>query len=235
MYRVAVCEDEPNLRSGLCAQCGEILTGLEAEHEIVSFSSAEDLEAALMGGARFDLLCLDIFLGEKNGMELAQEVRKWDDQVSILFVTSSTEFLLEGYGVRPIQYLLKPVKREELEKVLRTDLRLNHQSCTVTLKANGKTTVLPWADIQYVESRNHGCVFHMLQGEQPFPIALAQVEQLLPKERFCRCHNSYLVNLAQIREATRREILRLDGGRLPIGRYYSEQFQSRFIRYLNNR
>ena len=235
MYRVAVCEDEPNLRAGLCAQCGEILTELEIKHEIVPFPSAEELETALTGGARFDLLCLDIFLEGRTGMELAQEVRKWDDQVSILFITSSTEYLLEGYGVRPIQYLLKPVKREELKKAILTDLRLNHQPRTVTLKGRGKTAVLPLADIRYAESQNHGCIFHMVQEDQSFALGLAQVEQLLPKNQFCRCHNSFLVNLVHIKEIAGREVVLTGGGRLPMGRRYAEQFQSEFIRYINDR
>lgn len=235
MYRVAVCEDEPNLLSGLCAQCREILSELETEHEVMPFSSAEALGAVLADGARFDLLCLDIFLAEQSGMELAQEVRKWDDQVSILFVTSSTEYLLEGYGVRPIQYLLKPVKREELKKAFLTDLRLNHQPRTVTLKVRGKTAVLPLADIRYAESQNHGCIFHMVQEDQSFALGLAQVEQLLPKNQFCRCHNSFLVNLVHIKEIAGREVVLTGGGRLPMGRRYAEQFQSEFIRYINDR
>ena len=235
MYRIAVCEDEPNLRSGLCARCREILGELETDHEVVPFPSAEELEAALTGGARFDLLCLDIFLEGRTGMELAQEVRKWDEQVSILFITSSTEYLLEGYGVRPIQYLLKPVKREELKKALLTDLRLNHPPRTVTLKARGKTAVLPLADIRYAESQNHGCIFHMVQEDQSFALGLAQVEQLLPKNQFCRCHNSFLVNLVHIKEIAGREVVLTGGGRLPMGRRYAEQFQSEFIRYINDR
>lgn len=235
MYRVAVCEDEPNLRSGLCAQCREILGELETEHEVVPFSSAEELGSVLANGARFDLLCLDIFLEGRTGMELAQEVRQWDDQISILFITSSTEFLLEGYGVRPIQYLLKPVKQEELKKVLLTDLRLNHQPRTVTLKTRGKTAVLPLADIRYAESQNHGCIFHMVQEDQSFALGLTQVEQLLPKNQFCRCHNSFLVNLLHIKEISGREVVLTDGGRLPMGRRYAEQFQSEFIRYINDR
>lgn len=235
MYRIAVCEDEPNLRAGLCAQCRDILGELETEHEVVPFSSAEDLGSALTDGAHFDLLCLDIFLVEQSGMELAHEVRKWDEQVSILFITSSTEFLLEGYGVRPIQYLLKPVKREELKKAILTDLRLNHQPRTVTLKVRGKTAVLPLADIRYTESQNHGCTFHMAGEDQAFALGLAQVERLLPRNQFCRCHNSYLVNLAHIKELAGREIILTDGARLPVGRRYAEQFQSEFVRYINNR
>lgn len=137
--------------------------------------------------------------------------------------------MLEGYGARPIQYLLKPVKQEELEKALQTDLRMNHRPSTVTLHISGKTAVLSLSDIRYVESRNHGCVFWMEQEERSFQISLTQAEALLPKAQFFRCHNSYLVNLAQIKEVTSREVL------LSNGRRYAEQFQRKFICYLNNR
>lgn len=232
MYRLAVCEDERDLREELCVLCREILTRLDVEHEITPFSSAEELSAALDGGARFDLLCLDILMSGRSGMELARELRERDEQTSILFVTGSTEFLLEGYGVRPIQYLLKPVKREELENAIRTDLRLNHRPQTVTLNVKGRTTVLPLSDIRYVESRNHGCVFHA-DGERFFALSLTQAESLLPKAQFCRCHNSFLVNMAQIRDVSAREVCLADGSRLTIGRRYSEQFQLEFVRYLN--
>ena len=114
MYEVAICEDEEVLRDGLCTQCSQILDDLKVEHTVSPYSSAEELESALSGGAVYSLLCLDILMDGKTGMELAQELRERDEKTSILFITSSTEFLKDGYSVRPIQYLLKPVKREEL-------------------------------------------------------------------------------------------------------------------------
>lgn len=162
MYRIAVCEDEPNLREGPCAQCREIMTGLGVEHEIVPFISAE-----------------------------------------------------------------------EPEEALQTCLHQNDQPETVSLQGGGKIAVLPLADIRYVESQNHGCVFYMVQGERPFPISLTQAEQMLQEDRFCRCHNGYLVNLAQIKEVVSREVLLFDGRRLPIGRRYAERFQRQFVSYLN--
>lgn len=233
MYRIAVCEDEPNLREGLCAQCREIMSGLDVEYEIVPFTSAEALEAALTDGERFDLLCLDILLTGKTGMELALELRKRDERTDVLFVTGFVEYALEGYKTNAVRYLLKPVKRPELEEALLTCLRRKDQPKTVTLRGGGKVTALSLEDIRYVESRNHDCVFHMIQGERSFSIPLIQVEQLLPKEQFCRCHNSYLVNLAQVKEVSGRTALLSAGGHLPIGRRYADQFQGKFIAYLN--
>lgn len=89
MYRVAVCEDERDARELICGLCREILTGLETEYTVSGFSSAEELAAALDGGERFELLCLDILMEGRTGMEMAQTLRAEDEQTSILFISSS--------------------------------------------------------------------------------------------------------------------------------------------------
>lgn len=233
MYRIAVCEDEDTQRAELCALCGELLTGMGTPHEILPFTTAEELEAALTGGAWFDLLCLDIHLPGKSGMELALEVRERDDHTGILFVTGSTEFLLEGYKTRPIRYLLKPVKREELAEALQAALRLRRRPRAAAVTAKGKIFAVSWEDIRYVRSKNHICIFYTAEGERRFPLSLTRAEAQLPAGRFCRCHNSYLVNLAQIGEVTNRAVILRDGGQLPIGRRYAEQFRAEFVRHLN--
>src|SRR5699024_2988928 len=119
---------------------------------------AEALEGALEAGASFDLLCLDIMLQDKTGVEMAQAFRTRDDQTSILLISSSREFLKEGYSVRPLQYLYKPVDPRELEEVLRTDLRLHRRAARLTLSLGGKTRVLPLSELLYVESQNHNAV-----------------------------------------------------------------------------
>lgn len=233
MYRVAVCEDEAVLRDELCAQCGQILDDLKVEHTISPFSSAEELESALSDGASYSLLCLDILLGGKTGMELAQKLRERDEKTSILFITSSAEFLKDGYEVRPIQYLFKPVSREELKRAIETDLRLYHRAKTVTFRAAGRTLVLPVEDILYAESRDHGTVLHTAHGEQFLSCSLSRTEETLPSESFCRCHNSFLVNFSHIREVSGRTVYLLEGGEVSIGRRYMAQFQNQFVRYLN--
>jgi len=159
----------------------------------------------------------------KTGMKLAQELRERDDRTSILFITGSTEFLKDGYSVRPIQYLLKPVSREDLEQAIKTDLRLYHQPRTVTFRVAGRTFVLPAEDILCAESRDHGSVLHTTHGEQFILCPLSQMQEYLPKDRFCRCHNSFIVNLFHIRRVSSRTICLTDGRDLSIGRRYDDR------------
>jgi len=85
MYRVAICEDERCQLNALCSLCREILTRKAVMHEVVPFSSAKALAAALEDGEQFDLLCLDILMTGQTGMELASELRRWDETRLVLY------------------------------------------------------------------------------------------------------------------------------------------------------
>lgn len=233
MYQIAVCEDDAAVREPLCRMCSEILEHMDISHEVTPFSNAEALESAMTAGARFDLLCLDILMDGKTGMELARQLRERDDKTSILFITNSEEFLREGYEVRPIHYLFKPVDREQLARALETDLRLHHRPDSVTIRAGASVTVLPLDELLYVESRDHLTVVKLEQGERSFRIRLSDMEELLPKDRFCRCHNSYLVNMRRISKLDRKGLVLENGEWVPIGRSYYKAAQEKLVRFLN--
>ena len=232
MYCIAICEDDTTLRGDLERLCHALLDDLAPEHSISAFATADALSQALSAGETFDLLLLDILMEGKSGMELAHEIRGRDDQVSIVFLTSSAEYLKEGYSVRPLQYLFKPVDQKELADALKTDLYLHHRPKTLTLRSGGMAVALHIDNILYLESRNHSVAFCMTNGEQLFRISLNKAEQLLPAERFCRCHNSYLVNMAHIAQTGRRELILFDGTRLPVSQSCRETINRRFVEFL---
>ncbi len=234
MYRIAVCDDEAAALEELCRFCDEDLNELGVEHRIVPFQSAKDLLNAMnTGEERFNMLCLDICMEGMSGMDLAVELRRRDDLVSIVFITASDAFLREGYAVHAMQYLDKPVDREALREVLRTDIRLNQTNRIVTLRRGSHTVALPIADVLYLESRDHGVYIHTSGGERFFSMSLTEAEKLLPSEHFCRCHNSFLVNMAAITEIGRHALTLKDERTIPVGRHYYEQTQLRLVRYLN--
>lgn len=141
--------------------------------------------------------------------------------------------MLDGYSVQPIHFLLKPVSRESLAAALRTDWRLNHKPKTAVLRIGSKTVSLAMADIRYIESYNHNIIVHQTEGDRTYFLSLTDFEKQMPRNQFCRCHNSYLVNMAYVEEIGRMELSLRGGGRLPVGRTYYKALQSAFIRYIN--
>lgn len=123
LYRVAVCEDEADVRAQISADCLEVLSSLGTYAQLSGFSSADELRAELAGGAdAFDLYLLDIQMEGTSGLELAQWLYDTGVRNRVIFITGSAEYALSGYSAHPLHYLLKPVGREELEGAMRLAL-----------------------------------------------------------------------------------------------------------------
>lgn len=168
-----------------------------------------------------------------TGIELARSLREKGNRVSIIFVTACEDYLSEGYGVQPIHFLLKPVRREALASAIHTDLKLNYIPKTVVVHIGNKLVHLSFSDIRYVESYNHSIVIHQSTCNSTYYFSLSDFEKQLPAGQFARCHNSYLVNLNEVREIGRTELSLQSGETLPVGRAYYKAFQSAFVRYIN--
>lgn len=234
-YRVALCEDDEAERRQIADMSRAFLSSAEPESEIVPFDSADALWRELdEKRSAFDLYLLDIEMKSgASGLDLARQLYSWGVRNRIIFITGSPEYAIHGYDVEPLHYLLKPVSAEALGAALRRALaRRGAQS--VVFQRGGKAVSIPLGDIRCLESRNHGVVIHLESGEQAFSMSLTEAERLLPAGAFCRCHKSYLVNLAWVERATHSGVLLKDGRRLPMSRTFYSDFQNAVVHRLNS-
>lgn len=231
-YRVALCEDEAAERGQIAGLCRDIFAALGVRAELVPFPSADALLASEAGGTAFDLYLLDIQMAGTTGLELARQLYRRGVRDKIIFLTGSAEHAIPGYDVEPLHYLLKPVDRARLEQALRRALEKRGMGA-VLFQWGGKTVPLPARSIRYLESRNHGVVAHLEDGERFFAMPLTQAEKLVPAGMFRRCHISYLVNLSYVRHASHAGVVLTDGQRLPMSRTFYSEFQKAVVHRLN--
>lgn len=234
-YRIAICDDDPLLRERNLMLCREILTEHEIPYTITEFSSAEELEEKMETEKDpFDLLLLDIEMKELSGMDLARRLRARRNRIGIIFISGYEEYLPIGYQVQPIHFLIKPVERRQLEEALMADWEMNHRQQTVMLQKGSRILSLSLPDVLYIEAgANHSVRIIRQSGEIQFSSTLTYLTQMLPGDRFARCHNSFLVNLEHAREIEKKQLYLDDGSVIPIGRKYYKEFQSALICYLN--
>lgn len=115
--KIAIVDDDVNDRELLIQ-----LIKVSLEHEayaldITQFDSGESLLEAFEP-EQFDICFLDIYMKEMNGMTVARKLRALDPDLSIVFLTSSKDYVYEGYEIHALRYLLKPPQAEYVQAVL---------------------------------------------------------------------------------------------------------------------
>lgn len=230
-YRLAVCEDDSIVRTGISRFCEETLTQENIKHEIVEFSSAEELAAALEADPQsFELLILDIFLGEgRNGMDFAKEVCKKDEKTSIIFITGYDGYAQMGYDVQALHFLVKTIVWDKLWEVLLRDCHKRDKEKHVVFQKGCKFPRLPLEEFLYAEADGqHGVRISFTGGMESFPLSLAQIEERA-EGQLVRCHNSYLVNMKHVRRLDSKYLLLYNGQKLPVSRTYLKRCREKLI------
>lgn len=123
-----------------------------------TFSSSENLQAAMKDGLFVDMLFLDIQIpGEMSGLELARQIRATNNHVVIVFVTNYAEYACEGYSVDALRYLRKPIRQDQINECMDIAYRrwslAQAENMVVTIKNNA--IVLRYPDILYIEVCGH--------------------------------------------------------------------------------
>ena len=99
MTKVAFCDDELSMLNELQVLLDGYRVKQNREIDYTAFCSPLELLAAIERGIRFDVLLLDVLMPGENGIDTAEEIRRYDSNVKIIFLTSSAEFAVQSYAV----------------------------------------------------------------------------------------------------------------------------------------
>jgi len=105
--RIDLVDDIASERNSLKARLDAQLARLSLDAGIFPFACGTDFLSAAEK-ERFDLVFLDIYLENENGVDTAEELRRFDGDYIIVFTTTSPDHALDGYRVRALHYLVKP-------------------------------------------------------------------------------------------------------------------------------
>ncbi len=227
VMKIAICDDEQVFVKKL-----HNILWTQPDCTVDCFLSPLDLLSKYEAGIFYDVVFLDILMEPMNGIDLAQKLRAYDKQTAIIFLTAYSEYAPAGYEVRAFRYLLKPVTRESVTKVLQ-DLRRELQEYQkILLKTSECEFLLHLKDIYYIEANNKDCIIYYDTDRLTIRKGLTDLEELFPKHSFYRTHRKYLVNLAHVREFDETKLSLDCGITLPISRRKSFPFRNALERYI---
>lgn len=197
MIKVAIVEDDVIEQNRIKDYLHRLEEELSTKILTKIFSNGEQFLFDFSYGI-YDLIFMDIELSSKiNGVETCKELRKIDDDVSLIFITSLVQYAIDGYKVNAIDYIIKPVDYDNFNKhVSHVIEELNNKnSDKIVITSEGSKLVQLIKDIYYVEVSNHQLIFHTLKGEINSYGSLKDVKEVLCKHGFSLCNSCFLVNL----------------------------------------
>lgn len=209
MLRIGICDDEAASRDCLRLAIQKLLR--QDDGAYFEFSSGEGAAAwARKHQGELDVLFLDIEMRGMDGMETARQIREFDQDLILIFVTGYADYVFDGYQAGALGYLMKPVAPEQLAGVLeraRQKLEQRAPELYVLRNADGIYR-LPKREIRYVYSDRRIVTVVTAQREYPFYARLDDVAQDLGAD-FVRIHQRYLVNA--------RAVSAVEGGEVAVG------------------
>ena len=118
MVKIAFCDDDIAVVRQIAALLNKYRETRDQPMECHAFESSLELLAAMEQGLRPDVLLLDVIMPGENGISAAREIREYDRNVKIIFLTSSAEYAVQSYTVDAYYYQLKPIREETFFQVL---------------------------------------------------------------------------------------------------------------------
>lgn len=207
MLRIAVVDNAERAREQMKA----LLQRYEDEHNIAFqtsyFSDGTDLLSNYQ--PIYDLIFLDIEMPKKDGMTAAREIRQIDPVVTLVFVTRMGQYAVNGYEVRAMDFLVKPVNYSAFE------LRMNHlldhlqkrEEKSVLISTKDGMRRIPVSELIYVEVIKHRVLYHTVDEIFETSDSMKNVEAELEDCHFARCDNSFLVNMKFVTWVGQKELL----------------------------
>ena len=229
-YKIAICDDE----SSVIEYVSSIVTEWEAQrgHTVVlrTFSSAESFLFSYEDENDYDILLLDVEMGQMDGVSLAKAIRKKNEIVQIVFITGYSEYIAEGYEVAALHYLMKPVKPEKLFEVLnRATEKLEKNERMLTLSLSGEMVRIPLHEIAYIDVNSNYITLH---GKEDYTVkkTLGDIQKELD-ERFFKVGRSCIVNLNMVQRVTKTDCYLSNGSSLPLPRGAYESLNRAIIAF----
>ena len=184
MFEIIICDDDDACLEQTCQLVNDWKAAISTPISVKTMESGDKLLEYCAKNSP-DVILLDIMMPLLNGMDAARELREHNLISKIIFLTTSPEFAIESYDVDASGYLLKPVDREKLYKLLDKCLSaVSKPADSITVHtAFGYQNVL-MHHIEFLEAQNKKVILALYDGKRLEAIGkLSDYEKLLTVEK----------------------------------------------------
>ena len=234
VLRTMIVDDEPLAIERMQVLCAEL-------DQLAVIGTASDGEAALRLAEKLkpDLLLLDMTMPGMDGLAVARQLGKRADPPAVIFVTAHEDFAVEAFDLEAVDYVLKPVAAERLERAIDRAIARRERGTAAAgewlsefwVPHRSELLRIDAAQVERIDAERDYVRLHV--GDRSYLLlqTIAGLEGRLDPSRFIRIHRSTILRRDRIR-GLRHEGLgvwsaELDNGEaLRIGRTYLRKVKS---------
>lgn len=230
MIKVAIVEDEIQYANQLTDFLHQYGQEMGEVFDITHFSDGDSIVNKYK--AQFDIILMDVQMKFMDGMSAAEEIRKVDTEVVIIFITNMAQYAIRGYAVDALDYVLKPVSYFAFsQRLSRAIARMKkREQKAISLSIKGGAVRIDIADIFYIESEGHNLIVHTASGNYKSSGAIKDIEEKLSDMHFFRGNKGYLINLAHV-DGVQEGCAMIKGEALLLSRARKKEFLSALTNY----
>jgi DNA-binding LytR/AlgR family response regulator len=229
-----IVDDEPLAREEMHALIKEV-----SELEVLAKFSNAPAAQDFLKSRDVDLIFLDIEMPMVSGLEFAQRIPK---STLVIFTTAYSHYALKSYELDALDYLLKPIEKQRLEKAISKAIiyrkMLSGESEKGTIESNTESFLLikaerryykvNFSEIRFIEGLKDYVVIYTNNQKLFTWMNLKTIHQRLPVEMFLRVSKSYVVNKAHI-ESFDKHTLYIGDSEIPVGEVYRKDFFEKYL------
>lgn len=224
MIVAAICDDEEFYVESLAKALERYARENNKEIKIVKYTKALYFLDQIKDN--YDLIFLDIKMPYVDGIEVAEQIRKRDDNVSIMFLTSYIQRAVDGYGVAADAFIQKPIEyarlRMEMDKWYIKYLQI--EDPYIVFQNNDGKYKVSIKSLKYIETNGRNVLIHTTQRNIKISKNMKEMQKELESKGFYKCHNSFLVNVRFVDYVNAAEVGLISNDILPVSKSKRKAF-----------
>lgn len=201
MIKIGICDDVIITTEEIESYILEASKYYPQKIEIEIFYSGEEFCERLKEDCYFDLIFMDIEMGEINGIDAIRKLREKNYETLIIYISSKQNYFMDLFEVQPFQFILKPINQDEFNRKFELAYeKICRQSYYFEFKTGTTIVRIPVKDIIYFESCQRHIFMMTKDNNYKFYMKLSEIKKELEEYNFLLLHQSYLVHLEYIKE-----------------------------------
>ena len=242
MINIAICDDNINI----CSEIENILLEYKNENNVKFnidiFNSGNKFLEYLTLGYTYDILFLDIQIGDLTGVDVGDFIRNKlkDRYIKIVYVSNFEKYAMKLFDLKPTNFLIKPLDKNKLKKVLNDmlyDLKIQSEEFIFSFK--NVIFKIKYKDIIYFEkiklSKNIKLI--TTNNEYIFRDSLNKIQEILKSNDFIKINKSILVNFNHIKifSPNKFKIILTNEEELPLSKNRIREIKETYFNLLDER